>query len=567
MLTHWLSGQRLSGRALALLGLFAFLLFLPGRASIPPFDRDEPRYMEATAQMLESGNFVDVRFQDKPRYLQPAGIYWLEAAAVAATGTLKERAVWAYRIPSLLAMSASVVLTAWIGSALFGATAGLMAGVMLMVSVLVTAESRMGTIDSTLLLTVLLAQVALVRALLDRENGRPTPWQAAVLFWVAIGCGLMLKGPVILIPSLGTPLALALVERNLSLWRRLRPAWGWCIALALMLPWCVAIGVVSHGAFFTNAVGTNFLGKVASGQQAHGLPPGYHVLVFLLAFWPGSFFVAAAVPAIWQNRRAQTVKYLLCWIIPHWVVFELIATKLPHYVLPTYPAIAVLSAGMLARGAAQWQAWPKALWARGLLGFYGMAWALVGGALAAAGPVLLWQLEHVVSLPALVLAGGCLPLVGLAAVQIYRAELRRAFVTSATCAALLYVGLFTVVVPRLQSIWLAPRLAGLVQTHLPCGAQTQVASVSFSEPSLVFLLGGKVHLVGVEQAASMMLANRTCTLALVDEKKRAAFMAALGGAQALSYGMVSGLNYSNGHHLAISLYGLAPQEPTETPKP
>lgn len=558
-------GQRLSGRALALLGLVAFLLFLPGRAATPPFDRDEPRYMEATAQMLESGNFVDVRFQDKPRYLQPAGIYWLEAAAVAATGTLNDRAVWAYRIPSLLAMSAAVVLTAWIGSALFGAPAGVMAAVFLTVSVLVTAESRMGTIDSTLLLTVLLAQVALVRALLDRENGRQTRWQTPVLFWSAIGCGLMLKGPVILIPSLATPLALGLVERNFSLWRKMCPAWGWLIALAIMLPWCVAIGVVSHGAFFKNAVGTNFLGKVASGQQAHGLAPGYHILVFLLAFWPGSFFVAAALPAVWKNRQSLIVKYLLCWIIPHWVVFELIATKLPHYVLPTYPALAVLTAGMLMRGGAVWQQWPKAVWARAALGVYGAAWVLVGLALAFAGPVLMWQLEHVVSLSALIVAGGCLPLVILSAILLWRSELRKAVLISAACAALLYVGLFTVVVPRLQSIWLAPRLAELVNTHRPCGAETEIASVSFSEPSLVFLLGGKVKLVGVTQAADLMRNNRTCGVALVDEKARTAFLNALGAdaAHVVSRGMVSGLNYSNGHHLAISLYALT--QPTQTP--
>ncbi|OAG78567.1 glycosyl transferase [Acetobacter malorum] len=374
--------QRLSGRALALLGLLAFFLFLPGRASTPPFDRDEPRYMEATAQMLESGNFVDVRFQDKPRYLQPAGIYWLEAASVAATGTLKSRAVWAYRLPSLLAMTAAVVLTAWMGSTLFGATAGLGAGLLLMVSVLVTAENRMGTIDSTLLLSVLLAQAGLLRALCDREAERPTPLSTALLYWGAIGCGLMLKGPVILIPSLATPLCLAAVERNFTLWRRLRPAWGWLVSLAILLPWCIAIGVVSHGEFFRRAVGTNFLGKVASGQQAHGLPPGYHLLVFLIAFWPGSFFAAAALPAVWKSRKTLPVKYLLCWIIPHWVVFEAIATKLPHYVLPTYPAIAILTAGMLAQGTPVWAGWPRAVWARLALGAYGVLWTIAGVALA-----------------------------------------------------------------------------------------------------------------------------------------------------------------------------------------
>ncbi|OUJ06473.1 glycosyltransferase family 39 protein [Acetobacter malorum] len=551
--------QRLSGRALALLGLLAFFLFLPGRASTPPFDRDEPRYMEATAQMLESGNFVDVRFQDKPRYLQPAGIYWLEAASVAATGTLKSRAVWAYRLPSLLAMTAAVVLTAWMGSTLFGATAGLGAGLLLMVSVLVTAENRMGTIDSTLLLSVLLAQAGLLRALCDREAERPTPLSTALLYWGAIGCGLMLKGPVILIPSLATPLCLAAVERNFSLWRRLRPAWGWLVSLAILLPWCIAIGVVSHGEFFRRAVGTNFLGKVASGQQAHGLPPGYHLLVFLIAFWPGSFFAAAALPAVWKSRKTLPVKYLLCWIIPHWVVFEAIATKLPHYVLPTYPAIAILTAGMLAQGAPVWAGWPRAVWARLVLGVYGVLWTIAGVALALAGPVLLWKLEHVVSPAALILAGGSLPLIGLSVVFICRSELRKAVLTSAACAMLLYTGLFLVVVPRLQSIWLAPRLTALVAAHQPC-AQTEVSSVSFSEPSLVFLMGGKVHLEGPEDAARRMLRNEACAVALVDVQKSEAFLATLGPARSRvrTYGSVTGVNYSNGHHLTISLYGLKP---------
>lgn len=552
--------HRLSRRGLALLGLLAFFLFLPGRASTPPFDRDEPRYMEATAQMLESGNFVDVRFQDKPRYLQPAGIYWLEAASVAVTGTLKTRAVWAYRLPSLLAMSAVVVLTAWMGSILFGATAGLAAGVMLMVSVLVTAESRMGTIDSTLLLSVVLAQAALLRALCDREAGRPTSLRTALLYWGAIGCGLMLKGPVILIPSLATPLCLAAVERNFSLWRRLRPAWGWLVSLAILLPWCVAIGVVSHGEFFRRAVGTNFLGKVASGQQAHGLPPGYHLLVFLIAFWPGSFFAAAALPAVLKSRTLLSVRYLLCWIIPHWVVFEAIATKLPHYVLPTYPAIAILIAGMLAQGAPVWAGWPRAVWARLALGVYGILWTAVGVALALAGPVLVWALEHTLSLPALILAAGTLPLVGLSVVFICRSELRKALLASVASAVLLYIGLFTVVVPRLHSIWLAPRLTALVTAHRPCG-QMEVSSVSFSEPSLVFLLGGKVHLEGAADAAHRMLANEACAVALVDVKDSEAFLAALGPARSRvqTYGSVTGMNYSNGHHLTISLYGLTPR--------
>ncbi|GCD76020.1 glycosyl transferase [Acetobacter pasteurianus NBRC 3299] len=549
--------QPLSFKALLLLGLAAFLLFLPGRAVTPPFDRDEPRYMEATAQMLESHNFVDVRFQDKPRYLQPAGIYWLEAAAVSLTGMQHQRVVWPYRIPSLLAMSGAVVLTALIGSMLFGASVGLGAGLLFMASVLVAAESRMATIDSCLLLTVLLAQLALTGALRDRQQDVATPIKRALLYWGAIGCGLMLKGPVILIPSLATPLVLGMLDRDFGLWRRMRPAWGWLLSAAILVPWCVAIGIVSHGEFFRNAVGTNFLGKVASGQQAHGLPPGYHLLVFLLAFWPGSFFAACVAPLVWRARKQETVRYLLCWIVPHWLVFEAIATKLPHYVLPTYPAIAILTAAFLAQGGEVWRQWPVRVWGKVFLGIYAVAWALVGMALAVAGPTLVWVLEHQISAAAIVLALGVLPLVGLSAWFISRARLQQAALSSVAAAVLLYVGLFTVVVPQLQSIWLAPRLTALVQAHQPC-AESHVVSVSFSEPSLVFLLGGKVLLTGAENAAAAIKADAKCTVALVDQRDAPAFMAALGNKaeNAVSLGTVGGLNYSNGRHLLISLYKL-----------
>ena len=160
-------------RHYALLGLLAFLLALPGRMTLPPLDRDEPRYMEASEQMLLSHNFIDVRFQDKPRYLQPAGIYWLEAASTAATekifGPSVLRKTWPYRIPSLLAATIIVPLTAWIGATLFGGATGLMAAGLLMVSTLFVAESHMATIDTVLLLDILCIEAALLCALTDRQ--------------------------------------------------------------------------------------------------------------------------------------------------------------------------------------------------------------------------------------------------------------------------------------------------------------------------------------------------------------------------------------------------------------
>jgi 4-amino-4-deoxy-L-arabinose transferase-like glycosyltransferase len=545
--------NRLSTRHYALLAAFALAIFLPGRASLPPLDRDEPRYMEAAAQMLQTGNYVDVRFQDQPRYLQPAGIYWLEAAAVAATGTLQHRQVWGWRIPSLVAAICSVLLTAAIGASLYGAETGLFAALLLALSVLMTAEARMATIDSCLLTTVLLAEFALLRVWRGRDDADAGSTRLAALYWAALGIGLMLKGPVVLIPGFGTPIALAVAEREWRWWKRLHPAWGVPLMLAVVLPWCIAIGLVSHGSFFSKAVGTNFLGKVASGQQAHGLPPGYHLLVFAIAFWPGSLFAAAAIPFVWLRRHQPEVRFLLCWIIPHWLVFELIATKLPHYVLPIYPAIAILAAAALTAPEG-WQ-WPWRVAGRALLGLYGAIWLLAGLGIAFAGPMLLWRLQHVLSVPALFASGLALVLVPGAAWLMGLGEPRRAAAFASAAALLTYASLFWVVLPNLGTIWLSPRIAAMVAQVRPC-PDSVLASASFSEPSLVFLVGRDTHLVDAAGAADLLAQDRRCAMALVGTGDEAAFQARLAsdGVRVRQLGRVGGINYSTGKRLELGLF-------------
>ncbi|NPD66178.1 glycosyltransferase family 39 protein [Lichenicola cladoniae] len=545
--------MNLTARHYALVAVFVLALFLPGRASLPPLDRDEPRYLEATAQMLRSHDFVDVRFQDQPRYLQPAGIYWLEAAAVAATGTLEQREVWAYRIPTLIAVIISVLLTARLGTALFGIRTGLTGALLLGVSVLMTAEGRMATIDSCLLAAILALQTALLRAWSDRDETRSTPPGIAVLYWAALGIGLMLKGPVMLIPALATPAALALVERRIDWWHRLRPAWGVPLTLAIVLPWCIAIALVSHGLFFKSAVGTNFLGKVASGQQSHGLPPGYHLVIFAIAFWPGSLFAAMAIPFVWMRRHTPQVRFLLCWIVPHWLVFELIATKLPHYVLPTYPAIALLAAASVTQ-AGGWRP-PAALWGRIALAVYGLLWLALGTALTIAGPVLLWRLQHQWLPAAALIPVLSLPLVLLSGWLVVRGRLQDAVMSVAGGAVVVYFGLFWVVLPHLTSIWLSPRIAETVDLVRPCPTSV-LASASFSEPSLVFLVGQQTRLVNAAGAADFLESDRSCGLALIGTRDEAAFRARLAthDIAVRQLALIGGINYSTGKHLDLKLF-------------
>src|SRR5437764_382910 len=92
-------------RAIVFLVLCGIVLFLPGFFTIPPIDRDEARFAQATKQMVESGDFVDIRFQDDVRYKKPVGLYWLQTVAVETASALglprPQARIWLYRIPCL----------------------------------------------------------------------------------------------------------------------------------------------------------------------------------------------------------------------------------------------------------------------------------------------------------------------------------------------------------------------------------------------------------------------------------------------------------------------------------
>ena len=105
------------GRAIAFLTLCGLLFFLPGFFTIPPIDRDEARFAQATKQMVETGDFVDIRFQDDVRYKKPVGVYWLQAATVQTASALglprAQVRIWLYRVPSLIGAIGAVLLTYW----------------------------------------------------------------------------------------------------------------------------------------------------------------------------------------------------------------------------------------------------------------------------------------------------------------------------------------------------------------------------------------------------------------------------------------------------------------------
>src|SRR6059058_5227587 len=175
-------------RAVVVLLAVALLGFLPGFSSIPPVDRDEARFAQATKQMVESGDYVDIRFQEDVRYKKPVGIYWLQSAAVEAASALglprAELRIWVYRLPSLIGAIGAVLLTYWTALAFVTRRGAALAGLMMASCVLLGAEARLAKTDAMLLLSVVAAMGAMARIYLSWQRGEDPahpPWSSPAI--------------------------------------------------------------------------------------------------------------------------------------------------------------------------------------------------------------------------------------------------------------------------------------------------------------------------------------------------------------------------------------------------
>ena len=143
--------------------LICLSFYLPGLFTIPTLDRDEARFAQASKQMLESGNFVDIRFQEEPRYKKPAGTYWLQAASVNLLSPSKLKEIWPYRIPSLLAAIIAVIGTYFLANVFLRPPGGIIAAIILSSTPLLIGEAHMAKSDALLLASVVIAQFGLIR--------------------------------------------------------------------------------------------------------------------------------------------------------------------------------------------------------------------------------------------------------------------------------------------------------------------------------------------------------------------------------------------------------------------
>ncbi|MBO0902061.1 ArnT family glycosyltransferase [Jiella sonneratiae] len=545
-----MAGQLVRAAVLVFVTLAALL---PGLAALPALDRDEARFLVASRQMAETGDYVDIRFQEEHRYAKPVGIYWLQNLALVASGAGPEAPIAAYRAVSVAAVLVAVLGLSVVGTLFFGAEAGFVAGLVLASIVAVGFEGHIGKTDATLLAMTVLAQGALGVIHRAQRAGRAPHLAPALTFWLAQAAAILVKGPIAPLASLLTIGTLSFVERDWRWTRGLRPALGLPLLLLAVLPWPIMILERTGLSFFREALGHDLVGKVSAGQESHGAPPGYYVLTFSLFFWPfGAMATGAGLAAIRSWRSSPSLRFCLAWYLPFWLVFEAIATKLPHYVLPAYPGLALLlgwaaGAGDVPRfdALAGWQRW---LWRLAACGSGLVSLALAGAVLGAPFYLGVPFPAVAVAIAALVLvAGACGLSTGL------RPQLRR--VGGAALAAALAFGLFFGwYAPALTPLWPSRSIAALVAADAGC-RDDAVAAAGYHEPSLVFALGRKTQLTDLRGALDHLLAAAPCAIAvlLARDVAQAQDRARAAGLTVRDLGAVHGLALGGGGRVDLAV--------------
>jgi 4-amino-4-deoxy-L-arabinose transferase-like glycosyltransferase len=488
------------GHYLLLLAVWA-LLCLPNLGLPSLWDIDEGNNSEAAVEMDESGNYIVPMFNYRLREDKPPLLYWLQIAAFHTFG----RNEFAARLPSALAALVAMLATCELGRCLFGARAGLYAGIILGSAVLFSAAAHFANPDSLLnafaVLTLLLFWLAY------RSGGRW--WFAAC--GVTTGLAMLAKGPVgIVLPSAITMLFLLWQRqpRRLLDWH-----YGFGVLTFLLVagPWYAWVGVETKGEWLRGFFLDHNVSRFTRTMENHaGSPLYYYLVILLLGFAPWSIFFALSVwNAVkeWRSSLPQgndprpAFRFLLCWFAVYFLSFSMSNTKLPNYILPLYPAVALVVARFLDRWRrGDWQ--PPAWTIHGCLALLAPIGFGVGAGLLIGGGAIEVKALHGRYLPGLekLVWLGVVPILGMIAALWYVRRTRRSAAISAlaTTALLFTGGVFVFGAPAVDRSK-APRTLAAALPADQTRREVRIASYDYFQPSLVFYCRREVKTLENEQ--------------------------------------------------------------------
>ncbi len=545
------------------------IFILPGFYSLPPLDRDEARFAQASRQMLESGDYITIKFQEELRSKKPIGIYWIQSFSAKIFGKDK---IFSYRIPNILAsLMICILMGCFSFSLLYYYTShalpisyslAILSSLLLFSTTGFSIEIRQAKTDTFLLLICLLQQWLILKIYTygkfewNLYEKNRISWFSR-FFWVVLSIGILIKGPISPLLAFSTIFCLISLDRvvekkwdlswlSIFLWIQ-----GAFIISIIVLPWVFLAWQKTDGALIIDALNQDFFSKIISGQENHGAPPGSHSLALLFTFWPCAILLPFAGRACLDWSHQYIIRFLISWIVPFWLIMEIIPTKLPHYILPTFPALIMLILIGLSSPAS----------GKSLLKFCGRIFQLLAGL----ATVLLFIIFICISIYFsskyfhffLGLGIGVFSIISFLMGFIFILNYCKYKLVPLFCMAFfagisysLFLGLL---VPNLDKIHLSSNISTYIKSLNP-RPEVIVAS-GYHEPSLVFLLGKDTMLITANEAA-MVLAEGGNVIAIIEDKEKISFENSLKqlNEKFKEIERISGYNLAKGEKTSIGIY-------------
>jgi 4-amino-4-deoxy-L-arabinose transferase-like glycosyltransferase len=328
-----------SVKLLAVIFAFALVWFgtLDYRRLVKP---DEGRYAEIAREMAVSGDWLTPRLNGLKYFEKPPLQYWVTAAAYDAFGEDE----WTARLWTGLTGFLGILLAGFTARRLFGPTAGLLAAATLASSLLYLAMGHFSSLDMGL---AFFLEVAVCGFLLAQEGKHH--WM--LLAWAGLALAVLSKGIVALVLTGGTIVLYSLLTRDWSPWCRFDFLRGLPLFLLIVAPWFIAVSDANPEFarfFFIHEHFERFLTKVHHRYQ----PAWYFIPILLLGALPWTTLAVQAAAQAWPRRAMpefQARRFLLLWCVVVFGFFSVSSSKLPSYILPIFPALALLLADALNR--------------------------------------------------------------------------------------------------------------------------------------------------------------------------------------------------------------------------
>ncbi|HEY5754025.1 MAG TPA: glycosyltransferase family 39 protein [Chthoniobacterales bacterium] len=322
----------------------ALLFHIAGSWSLPLIDRDEPRFAEASREMLERQDFVVPYFNNEYRFDKPPLTYWLQSSAYRVFGQNE----FAARLPSAFAAAGvAVILLVW-GRRMFDTAAGWRAAIIFTLSLQVVMHAKAAVADMLMVFFVTLAAWAGWEMTRDPAKRAPlSVWWWT--FFLALGFGFLAKGPVAWIVIVPVAVYISLAGGKKSwIWF----AVGILVALAVTAAWGIPALIRTDGEFLKVGIGKHVVGRSLATMEGHGAKgllgyvatlPMYFVTIFL-SFAPWSIRLPELIGGWRDLWKKHETGFLLWNVVLVFGVFTVVKTKLPHYTLPAIPMLALVVA-------------------------------------------------------------------------------------------------------------------------------------------------------------------------------------------------------------------------------